>query len=138
MMILDELYALADREDIQVLCADLPVVRCLSVRHGGGNCSIGIDPMQIDSYGEEAELLAHELGHCMTGSFYDQYSPLDVRQKHENRADYWMVTHLAPAHTLSRLMEQGHREPWQLAEALDIPQSVIEKALRLYSAKSML
>ena len=138
MTILDELYALADAEDIQVLCWDLPAARCLAVQHDGGGCSIGIDPMYIDSYEEEAELLSHELGHCITGSFYNRASPLDVRQKHENHADYWMITHLAPADKLARLMDQGQTEAWQLAESLGVSQSLVEKALRLYASKSML
>ena len=138
MTILDELYALADAEDIQVLCWDLPAARCLAVQHDGGGCSIGIDPMYIDSYEEEAELLAHELGHCVTGSFYNRASPLDVRQKHENHADYWMITHLAPADKLAHLMGQGQTEAWQLAESLGVSQSLVEKALRLYATKSML
>ena len=138
MTILHELHALADAEDIQVLCWDLPAARCLAVQHDGGGCSIGIDPMYIDSYEEEAELLAHELGHCITGSFYNRASPLDVRQKHENHADYWMITHLAPADKLARLMDQGQTEAWQLAESLGVSQSLVEKALRLYASKSML
>lgn len=137
-MILDELYALADGEEIEVFCWDLPVSRALSLQDGSGRCFIGIDPMQIDTHAEEAELLAHELGHCMTGSFYSPYVTLDVRRKHENRADFWMVTHLAPAHKLSHLIEQGLTEPWQMAEALDVSQHVIETALRLYSTKNML
>ena len=137
-MSLDELYALADAEEIGVFCRDLPAARCLSIQNGDGRCFIGIDPMQIDTHAEEAELLAHELGHCMTGSFYNQYVSLDVRRKHENRADFWMVTHLVPAHKLSQLIEQGLTEPWQMAEALDVSQHVIETALRLYSRKSML
>jgi len=137
-MILDELYALADAEDIEVLCWDLPRSRCLSLRNSDGSTFIGIDPMQIENHAEEAELLAHELGHCMTGSFYNQYVPLDVRRKHENRADFWMVTHLVPVDRLSRLIEQGITEPWQLAEALNVSQRVVETALRIYSTKSML
>lgn len=138
MTILDELYALADAEDIEVLCWDLPAARCLAIQHEGGGCSIGIDPFCIDSREEETELLAHELGHCMTGSFYNRSTPLDVRRKHENHADYWMITHLVPADKLARLMSEGQTEAWQLAEALGLSQSIVEKALRLYTSKSML
>ncbi|MBQ2691273.1 MAG: hypothetical protein IJF53_03870 [Clostridia bacterium] len=138
MTIIDELYALADREDIPVYCFELPKARCLSYMDSEGNCSIGIDPMYIESYAEEAELLAHELGHCMTGSFYNAQSPLDVRQKHENHADLWMVSRLAPASRISRLMKEGQCESWQLAESLGVTQHVVEKALSLYAAKGML
>ena len=103
-----------------------------------GACYVAIDPRRVKSEHDERNKLSHALGHCMTGSFYNQYVSLDVRRKHENRADFWMVTHLAPAHKLSQLIEQGITEPWQMAEALDVSQHVIETALRLYSRKSML
>lgn len=138
MSTLDELYALADEKGIQVFCCDLPKSQCLAVMDDEGFCSIGIDPMYIESYSDEAELLAHELGHCMTGSFYNFSSPFDVRQKQENRADYWMVNRLAPASRISDLMKKGLCEPWQLAEELDVSQPLVEKAIRLYSSKSML
>jgi len=33
--------------------------------------------------------LAHELGHCECGAFYNRYSPFDLVGKHERRADCW-------------------------------------------------
>ena len=138
MKMLDELYELAEKEDIEVISCDLPKARCLAVMDGEGSCFIGMDPMYINSYGEEAELLAHELGHCLTGSFYNISSPYDLRQKHENRADFWMVSHLLPPDKLSRLLSEGIWEPWRIAEACGLSQELVEKALRIYQSKSML
>ena len=38
---------------------------------------------------EDVVAIFHEIGHCETGSFYNPYSPFEVRKKHENRADEW-------------------------------------------------
>ena len=35
--------------------------------------------------------LAHELGHCCTGSFYNQWATADCRRRHENVADKWAI-----------------------------------------------
>ena len=110
----------------------------MSVQLPDGGQYIGMDERVMDGGVQERVHLSHELGHCMTGSFYNRASPLDVRQKHENHADYWMITHLAPADKLARLMGQGQTEAWQLAESLGVSQSLVEKALRLYATKSML
>lgn len=132
MTILDELYALADAEDIQVLCWDLPAARCLAVQHDGGGCSIGIDPMYIDSYEEEAELLAHELGHCMTGSFYNIYATVDCRQRHENHADKWAIRALIPVEQLDEAIALGYTELWQLADFFGVTESFMRKAVCFY------
>lgn len=135
---LDKLYAIAEREDIDVFCFDLPHARCLAVEQEGGKCAIGIDPMYIETYEEEAELLAHELGHCMTGSFYNENSAADLRQKHERHADFWMVSHLLPPERLAYLLRHGLRETWQVAECLDVSERLVEKAFWIYRSKRLI
>ena len=48
----------------------------------GGTCAIALDPRKIRSSADEAVKLSHELGHCVYGGFYNQYTPLDVREQH--------------------------------------------------------
>ena len=66
---LEELYRLAEAHHIPVYCFPLPRCQALSVMDAEGDCQIGIDPMQLESEADEAVKLAHELGHCETGSF---------------------------------------------------------------------
>lgn len=40
----------------------------------GGTCAIALDPRKIRSSADEAVKLSHELGHCVYGGFYNQYS----------------------------------------------------------------
>ena len=60
--------------------------------------------------------LAHELGHCETGSFYNRYAKLDLRQKHENRADKWAIQHLIPVEELDEAVADGYTDLPSLAE----------------------
>lgn len=129
---LDQLYALAEQEGIEVLCFNLECA-ALSVMEEDGHCCIGIDPMRLNSHADETLKLAHELGHCMTGGFYNRYSPYDLRRRHEVRANRWMVKALIPRSDLRAQMRRGNTEVWQLAEALDMPEHLVSQALELYA-----
>ena len=83
--------------------------------------------------GEEKTALFHELGHCETGSFYNQYAACDVRQKHENRADKWAIRTLIPVEELTAAVNSGLTQPWELAEHFGVTEPLIRKAICLYT-----
>lgn len=99
-----------------VLCAELPLSGSMSVMDGSGRCSVGIDPLALSSECDERERLAHELGHCLTGSFYNRFSPYDERARHERRAGRWAVDALVPERELCLAL----REPTSLAELAEL------------------
>ena len=76
--------------------------RSMAIQMADGSCAIAIDPWKMETLADEATSLGHELGHCETGSFYNPFAALDVRQKHENRADKWAIQHLVPRDELSK------------------------------------
>ena len=82
----------------------------------------------------ELECLAHELGHCMTDSFYAGCSPFDVRIKHEHRANKWAIRQIMPFDELCEAVKSGHRELWQLAEYFDVSTKFVEKAIAFHSS----
>ena len=128
------LYDLAECDGITIDCVDLPCTESMSMELPDGSLHIGIDPMQLHTRAEEAVKLAHELGHCRTGSFYNRYSGLDIRQKHENRADRWAICQLVPRKELCRAMGLGNTEVWELAEYFNVTCLFMEKAMRYYRA----
>ena len=81
---------------------------------------------------EEKTKLAHELGHCETGSFYNQSAALDVRQKHENQADRWAIQHLIPSGALEEAIANGCAELWQLADYFGVTEDLMRKAVCLH------
>ncbi len=96
-----------------------------------------MDPFQIETAAEERVHLAHELGHCETGSFYNVYSTLDIRGKQERRADGWAISRLMPFYELKNALNAGITEVWELAEYFDVTEDFIHKAVRYYREKNI-
>lgn len=103
-----------------------------------GVCYIGMDPFRIETTAQERVHLAHELGHCETGSFYNVYSSLDIREKQEKRADFWAVRRLVPEDEFLNALASGKVEVWELAEYFDVTEDFIHKAVKIYKEKNLL
>lgn len=129
MKTLQSLYHIADQENIVVDRFALFSREALSIMDEEGNCFVAIDPGQIRSETDERSKLAHELGHCVTGAFYNQYSNFDCRQKHENKADKWAVLQLIPVEELDEAIASGHIEIWDLAEHFGVTEDIARKAV---------
>lgn len=127
-----QLYQLAQQENIEVLSYPLPQNGSMSVMLDGGQCFIGLDPSLRDGSVQERVHLCHELGHCVTGSFYNIYAAVDSRRRHENRADKWAVTTLISVEELDNAIAQGCTEVWELAEYFQVTEAFIRKALCWY------
>ena len=131
----NELYDLAENNSIPVYSFNLPLTSSVSISDKDGNCAIGIDPFAIQTTSDERVFLAHELGHCITGSFYNRYSDFDIRAKHEHRADKWAIKKLVPEDELQNAFKQGIVEPWNLAEYFNVTEDFIIKAVNYYKVK---
>ena len=129
---LSALYRRAEELNIPVLHVPLPVTGSVSTMAEDGSCAIGLDLPRRRSRNELRVRLAHELGHCVTGSFYNRRSPFDVRKRHENRADKYAIRALIPVEALDEAIAEGICERWELAEHFGVDQAVLEKALCLY------
>lgn len=91
---------------------------------------IGIDDMPTSA--DETVHLGHELGHTETGSFYSEMSCLDLRQRHENRADRWAIQKLIPVCDFDQAVGSGLTEVWQLADFFNVTEEFMRKAICLY------
>ena len=111
MIDLPALYDFAAQHSVGVYWFSLDATESLSYMDADGTCYIAMDPWWLRTLAEEKTKLAHELGHCETGSFYNRYAKLDLRQKHENRADKWAIQHLIPRRDISHdvLLEKKER-----------------------------
>ncbi|MDD4124690.1 MAG: hypothetical protein PHW77_03015 [Eubacteriales bacterium] len=131
-MKITRIYEIAEENNIEIIYASLPLTKCMSMQQGKDNYYIGIDPTYISSSADELVKLAHDVGHCVTGSFYNQYSPLDLRGKHEYNADKWAIKKLVPLNELIQIMRHGCEAVWELAEHFNVTDDFIHKALILY------
>ncbi len=126
------LYDLASQQNIGVLRFPMEKNGSMSLMTEEGACYIGLDASVLDGGSQERVHLSHELGHCVTGSFYNRYAALDCRQRHENRANKWAVSALIPVDDLDQAIAQGCTEVWELAERFQVTEEFVRKAVCYY------
>ena len=125
----DDLYGIAERRGHVVVCESLTETPSLSLQTNK-RCYIAID--QRLNVQQEREALAHELGHCEYGGFYNRYSKYDIRAKAERRADKWAFAKLVPYGQLVQAVRHGVTEVWDLAELFDVSCEFMQRAIAYY------
>ena len=126
-----DLYAYAERRNIDVDWIPMRRATSLSVPLGD-RYAIALDPWKLGSLAQETVCLAHELGHCETGSFYNRWAKLDLRKKHENRADKWAVQQLVPVEELDQAVADGCEDIQALADHFGVTEEFMKKAVCWY------
>lgn len=110
-----DLYNHAKKQDIPIFCLELNKREAFSCLDNDGSCYIKIDPNKIENELDEKMKIAHELGHCETGSFYNRWATCDIREKHECRAERWTIKKFLPKEEL-RAAIMDHRGKWEISE----------------------
>ena len=126
------LYNIAVQNDITVDYYCLKHQPCFSVQDNNFHCYIAIDYKRIKSDKDEKEKLAHEIGHCMTGTFYNRSSPLQNKEQMEWRATLWAIKKLIPKDELQKAVKNGIIELWELAERFEVSEDIMQKAVEYY------
>ena len=127
------LLGFAAQQGIEVDWFSMKRAESLSMPFPDGTFGIAIDPEKIQSDADEFCKLAHEVGHCVTGAFYNRYSSFDLREKHEHRADRWAVEKAVTLDALDDAVAAGYTEFWQLAEYFGVTEDFMKKAVCLYT-----
>lgn len=133
MRSLEEFYRFAEKQNITVDHFPLQSREALSIMDEAGRCFVAIDPTQLRSEADTRAKLAHELGHCVTGAFYNRYSNYDSRQRHENKADKWAVCAIVTEDELDEAVAEGCATLWELAEHFGVPEPLMKKAVCWYT-----
>ncbi|MDR3237768.1 MAG: ImmA/IrrE family metallo-endopeptidase [Spirochaetia bacterium] len=127
-MTTDNLLEYADRCGYAVIYDEFPECGSLSVDVGGG--CIGIDCHVAGR--EEKVRIAHEVGHCETGSFYSRHMPNQCMQQLENRANRWAYNRVVPFEDIQAAIHAGYVESWELADHFDVTDEFMVSALAYY------
>lgn len=130
-MDLPGIYRLARQENIPVLLYPMERCQSMSIETETG-CYIGMDPGVCDGGAKELTHLSHELGHCVTGSFYNAWSAHDLRRRHEDRANKWAVRTVIPERALDEAVALGNTSLWELAEYFGVTEEFMRKAVCLH------
>lgn len=122
-----ELYRIAETENIKIDNFKLKNTVSLALIDDENNCYIAVsDECKM-------EHLAHELGHCMTGSFYNRYASYDLKAKQEWKAKKWAIKKLVPLNELKKAFSVGIVNVWELAELFNVSESFINSACQYYA-----
>lgn len=125
----NDLYNLAENSGIQIDRFDLKTNRSISASYKN-KLFVGLD--NEISGAEERVCLAHEIGHCQTMSFYNINSPLDVRGKHERRANEWAIKAMVPYTAYLHAIKKGCTEIYLLADYFNVTEDFMRKAVEYY------
>ena len=128
-MEISALYDYAQQQNIEVIPFPMPENDSMSDMLDNGDCYIGIDPSIQNGGAQERVHLGHEIGHCVTGSFYNIYAAIDNRQRHENKAAKWAITHLIPVDALDNAVADGYDELGELADRFGVTEDFVRKAV---------
>lgn len=126
----NELYKIADKAGIKIDRFNLRRNRSLSVKLDN-ELFVGLDNNIMGV--EERVCLAHEIGHCETMSFYNIYSPLDIRAKHERRANIWAIKAMIPYKSYLHALKIGCTEIYTLADYFGVTEDFMKKAVEYYN-----
>ena len=125
---LQGLYETADGLGLQICYFPMGQITAISTPDG----FIGMDVDKLENTAEETVCLAHEMGHCLTGSFYTVESSLCQQRRCEERADRWAMGRLVPLEELKGLLESGVTRPDELAEHFGVPEQFLRKCVQFY------
>lgn len=135
-----ELYEYAEKQNYDMYWYDFGPggIESVSVMEiSDGKCYVAIDPFKLCSDADELVKGLHEIGHCDTGAFYNEYATCDIRKKHENRADKRAIELRLSVNDLDHAVADGCIEMWELAERFGVTQEFMKKAVCWYTYGNM-
>ncbi len=134
-MTAQQLYALAALKGIETHSVACPKSKAISMEIDGYKF-IGLDRSVFKSEYSERLVLAHELGHALTDSYYsDIDNPVNIKRM-EHRALKKTVEMLVPKDELEALLNED-ATVYLLAEHFSVPEEMIKKAMFIYFKKEI-
>lgn len=87
---------------------------------------------------ERKSCLAHELGHTQYAGLYRAQTPLRTRGRIEYRANKWAYMRVCPPGAIKACIKDGANSLYEVAEALELPESYVSHAIKTYQALGVL
>lgn len=103
-----------------------------------GFYDIYINPCKIHTIADLKTKLLHEYGHCATGCTHKVYSPFELVEKNEYKANRCAIETFLPWPEIKKAVRSGLTEYWQLADYFNIDEKLIRKAVAYYTETKQL
>lgn len=101
----------------------------------GTGTPVFLNPEYLQDSSFENGVLAHEMGHIVTGATHRVDSPADLVERHEEQAERWAIRLMIPWRELESAVRSGERTVWELAEHFNVPEKMVRKALDYYALR---
>lgn len=134
---MDDLLKYADKNNYQVLFHKTNEIRSFSMELQQ-KLYINLDETQFESEIEKRVCLAHEIGHCISGTTYTLNHSKLYRGSAEYKADYRAAQLLMPIEKLKECIMNGITDKYDLAEFFNIPDYFVDRSLYIYNNKGLL
>lgn len=108
-------------------------VGAMSVCNNFNQYLIAIDEKSCDSSADVKSKLYHEFGHCKTDAFYNLFSPNQVKQKCEYRADRYVAQNKITKEKIEYASKkEGCTEAWEFAEYFNVTVDYMKRILKIH------
>ena len=132
-----EVYKKIEDENVQILSFGISGIKGLTIC-ADGNCGVFINDKEINNSDEEFCVVAHEYGHCATGTLYRLNSDESYVSQCEYRADRKAVLTFLPIDRLNDAIECGCQTSYEFSEYLDLPEKFVIMAFNHYQTIGLL
>ncbi len=132
----NKLYSIAENSGISVSFLAIPLCKGMALETENGY-HIALDSSAELTSSEEKVILAHELGHCISGGLYTPDCDSIIRLRYEKRAELWAIENLVPLSELRAAIKEGDEAVSCLAERFGVTEDFMQRVIKYYcEAKS--
>lgn len=137
MQCLEEIYKKIDAEEIELFGYNMASCNAATIEIND-NYGIFIDENKLETKEDEFLALAHEYGHCKSGTTHKLYSPYQLIEQHENKANRAAVHEFLPIELIFDAFEHNYFAYWEIAEYLEMPEPFVIMAIEIYQREEKL
>lgn len=131
MQCLEDVYKKIDDEDIEIFTHRLKSCDAVTIEVEK-EYGIFIDKARLKNSSDEFMALAHEYGHCESGTTHKLDSEFQSIGQHENRANRAAVYEFLPVEKIKDAFKHKYFDYWEIADYLDMPEPFIIMAIEIY------
>lgn len=136
-MDLSKIYNKIEADNIKVFPFGVDKLKAVTIETEN-KYGIFVNHKEIEDANDEFCVLAHEYGHCASGTTHKLNSPYDLIERHEYRADRQSILEFLPIEMMQKALNKGCIHTYEFAEYLDIPEDFVRLAFKHYKAMEMI
>ena len=134
---LNEVYKKIEDNNIKIFPFGVDGIKAVTIETDN-RYGIFMNKKEIKDVKEEFCVLAHEYGHCASGSTHRLYSPLDLICRHEYKADRKAIIDFVPIDRIKDAIQCGCKTVYEFSDYLDLPEAFVSKALQHYTVMELI